>query len=137
MSPQTVAFVRDDFTNFDPNKLTAGSPVWATFDGGKFKTYAKRGPALNAVMHHHRTKLYRLVNGRWDLVAVKDGAHPPDDCSICGGSIKVAADRYKTVHGHSPYYYGPRGWEWQRMPGSNKIADPPVLLRLCIDCMGR
>jgi hypothetical protein len=132
--PHTNTLVGDSFIDFDPNKLSPGSPVWAVYSNGRFKTYAKRGPALNAVMSNYRAKLYRMVGGRWDLVAVRDESNPPDVCSACGGSPKAAVDRYKAQYGRVPYYLRARGWQWEREPGTSKIPDPPVLLCLCVDC---
>ncbi len=101
------------FDNFDPNKGFAKQPVWGIFDGARFKTYAKRGYAMNGFRHLCQAKLFELTPEGWVLRATKvytGNAAGPDVCGNCGGttieiqrSYRRNAGRYRFRRKHGKY----------------------------------
>jgi hypothetical protein len=125
MSLTTQTFSRVEFEDFNPNVISDKQPIWAVYDGQRFKTYATRGPALNAALHHNRTKLYRfnLSTRLWELLAVKDSQNHPSNCDVCGGEYPIPGAR-----NYSSY------WAWERGV-DGKIPDDPELVFCCSsDC---
>jgi hypothetical protein len=111
------------FEDFDPNKWMTDSPVWAVYDGDgrRFKTYSKRGAALQAVMVCHKAKLYEMVGGAWVLRCIKSG-YRLDNCTVCNSPITPPQG----------YYGAGAEWLWQKVKG--KIVSPPELHYACVSC---
>jgi hypothetical protein len=100
------AYLRDTtFEDFDPNHADKGAPVWAVYDGYRFRTYGQRGPAMSGFSHwasRGRAKMYQFIDGRWELIALHDPNNWPTDCERCGAPLiryRAPDDRY---YGH-PY----------------------------------
>jgi hypothetical protein len=102
------------FADFDPNNFDEGLPLWAIYDGHRFRTYVSRGPAINAMLHAYRAKLYERVGARWQERAVKDGQPRPDKCDICKQDAAYS------------------GWIFDRLHG--KLVEPLRLLYCCSTC---
>lgn len=122
--PLSTNYMRDvSFEDFDPNNWMQDAPVWAVFDGGarRFKTYSKRGAALQAVMVCSQAKLYEMSNGAWVLRATKTG-NRLTNCTVCGGPSDAGAQGY----------YRNAEWLWQKRGG--KITNPPELHYACVAC---
>jgi hypothetical protein len=116
------------FEDFDPNKPGHGA-IWGVFTT-RFKTYAARGPALNAVLHHSDAKLYEYVpeQGEWVLRALRCFASKPTSCEVCMVTTVVQTHDYRgqQIDRNKGRY------KWDREAG--KITSPPRLLFTCEQC---
>jgi hypothetical protein len=117
------------FEDFDPNNVEHLA-VWAVYGGGRFKTYASRGPALNGFTSWTKAKLYKGEQGKWIEVAVKDLDAKHNTCDHCHKA------HVKESYAHSYSWSWTRAaWNWARVGGMrSKIADPLRLLFLCHGC---
>lgn len=129
---------QDTFLDFDPNK-PGTQEVWAVYGGGRFKTYASRGPALNSVRAYGRSKLYcyNPKQGKWDLIAVLDGNNKPERCEFCAVDLMQYRTRWdytqrKSVEARDQPKVSTGQFVWVKERG--KIPDPPVLKCLCDSC---
>lgn len=107
-----------EFNEFDPNK-PSHLGEWATFTPRRskreFVVHHKRSQALNTITYRAHGKLYRLVDGKWELIATKP-LHPgPRVCELCG------EDK------------GYRSYAWAK-DRYNKIPEVPVLVFRCTPC---
>lgn len=125
MSSTTYASRNVTFQDFDPNKQFSDKPLYGLFDGHKFKTFAARGPLINAVHAAGQAKAYVQTPAGWSLIALKSDAIRGDACDKCGDSIK---DSFKDA-----YYTRSRSWVFRRAP-NGRIADPLELLHVCKEC---
>lgn len=108
------------FEDFDPNVTGGNKPLWGVFTYGKFRTYAQRGHAINALHQNHRVKLYVQTPTGWVLQAVKDPTDPArSNCDDCGGPLAPDLFDYE--------------WMFER-DLDGKTAMPLNLLCLCKSC---
>lgn len=124
------------FDDFDPNTWVDDAPMWAVYTGSRFKAYASRGPALNAVLVARCAKLYELDNGKWVERAVKP-VYKPTVCDECGQPTLESQPSWdRTLRknvvqpGAMKYNYGEYVWRKVR----SKIPNPPELVATCRAC---
>jgi hypothetical protein len=119
------------FEEFDPNNAEHIS-VWAVYAGGRFKTYASRGPALTGFANWTKEKLFEDVDGKWVLRALKNEAVKNDTCDHCG---KQGVKESYTQDYYERYRWLQSAFCWQRVNGPrSKISDPLTLMFLCLHC---
>lgn len=125
--PSTSAYIKDtSFEDFDPNDINNAQIVWGLYDGTRFRTFAKRPHALNAMKACYRGKLYWMQpDGKWLQIGVADSRwHVADKpCDDCGETNRCAF----------PGYSSP--WVWRKVGG--KIPSNPEdmdLVYLCSTC---
>lgn len=134
----TQAYIKNtDFQSFDPNQPEKGAPVWAVYDGTKFKTFAQRGHAMNSFRHaaRYRAKLYEFDNGAWVLRAVHDPANWPTRCERCTAPLvrkEQPDDRWSAVHylGDDDVHVG----QLEFIRSQRKISLPVTSMIVCPDC---
>lgn len=118
---------------FDPNALTENQPIWATYDGYKFKTFTKRGPALNAFSRGYEAKIFHwdTATSKWVEDAYK--GTPRMRCSCCDKFITDDDRSYTYYNAQAPAAWR-ANWQWER-DASGNIASPLKLLFACKLCL--
>ncbi len=117
--------IKDSFEDFDPNRPDETQPVWAIWDGTRFRTFSARGHAVNAFHRAYKAKLYEFDQAtvRWEERAVKrvDFRNLQDNCMACSTLVTKST-----------------GYEFQRthdfLRRSGKIIIPMQYGVLCDAC---
>lgn len=118
--------------DFDPNKLTADQPLWGIYDGVHFKTFAKRGHAINSFMRDTSGKLFSFENGRWVEQAYMSGGNK-GQCDVCGKLTDFKTDAVRSYYGSESNYGWSLNWMFRRRGG--KILTPLELVFVCRLCV--